>query len=56
MQAIANESGVNFISVKGPELLNMVGCVCVCVCDWVGSRMHACYWGGGGGVRTLYLC
>jgi len=24
-QAIANESGVNFISVKGPELLNMVG-------------------------------
>ena len=24
-QAIANESGINFISVKGPELLNMVG-------------------------------
>jgi len=23
-QAIANESGINFISVKGPELLNMV--------------------------------
>lgn len=25
MQAIANETGINFISVKGPELLNMVG-------------------------------
>ena len=24
LQAIANESGINFISVKGPELLNMV--------------------------------
>ena len=24
-KAIAKESGVNFISVKGPELLNMVG-------------------------------
>ena len=24
VQAIANESGINFISVKGPELLNMV--------------------------------
>ena len=23
-QAVANESGINFISVKGPELLNMV--------------------------------
>ncbi len=23
-QAIANETGINFISVKGPELLNMV--------------------------------
>ena len=23
-KAIANESGINFISVKGPELLNMV--------------------------------
>ncbi len=23
-KAIANESGVNFISVKGPELVNMV--------------------------------
>lgn len=23
-QAVANESGLNFISVKGPELLNMV--------------------------------
>ena len=23
-QAIANEAGINFISVKGPELLNMV--------------------------------
>lgn len=23
-QAIANESGLNFLSVKGPELLNMV--------------------------------
>ena len=23
LQAIANESGINFISVKGPELLNM---------------------------------
>jgi len=25
-KAIANESGINFISVKGPELLNMVFC------------------------------
>lgn len=25
---MANESGLNFISVKGPELLNMVSCVC----------------------------
>lgn len=25
-QAVANESGLNFISVKGPELLNMVSC------------------------------
>ena len=24
LQAVANESGINFISVKGPELLNMV--------------------------------
>ena len=24
LQAIANETGINFISVKGPELLNMV--------------------------------
>ena len=24
-KAIANESGINFISVKGPELINMVG-------------------------------
>lgn len=24
LQAVANESGLNFISVKGPELLNMV--------------------------------
>ena len=24
LQAIANEAGINFISVKGPELLNMV--------------------------------
>lgn len=23
-KAIANESGINFISVKGPELINMV--------------------------------
>ncbi len=26
LQAVANESGLNFISVKGPELLNMVSC------------------------------
>lgn len=26
-QAVANESGINFISVKGPELLNMVSFV-----------------------------
>lgn len=25
-KAVANESGLNFISVKGPELLNMVSC------------------------------
>ena len=27
LQAIANESGINFISVKGPELLNMVSTI-----------------------------
>lgn len=26
-KAVANEAGINFISVKGPELLNMVSCV-----------------------------
>jgi len=26
-QAVANELGLNFISVKGPELLSMVGCL-----------------------------
>ncbi|MBN3317830.1 NVL protein, partial [Atractosteus spatula] len=26
-KAVANESGLNFISVKGPELLNMSGCM-----------------------------
>jgi len=28
-QAIANELGLNFISVKGPELLSMVSCYSV---------------------------
>jgi ATPases of the AAA+ class len=26
-KAVANEAGINFISVKGPELLNMVNAV-----------------------------
>jgi SpoVK/Ycf46/Vps4 family AAA+-type ATPase len=25
-KAVANQAGINFISVKGPELLNMVSC------------------------------
>jgi SpoVK/Ycf46/Vps4 family AAA+-type ATPase len=40
-KAIANESRINFLSVKGPELLNMV-----CVCVWVGvNSMHVCMYG-----------
>lgn len=34
-KAIANESGINFISVKGPELLNMV-----CVYSSINSSVH----------------
>lgn len=30
-KAIANEAGINFISVKGPELLNMVKCLKICI-------------------------
>jgi ribosome biogenesis ATPase len=26
-KAVANEAGINFISVKGPELLNMVNAI-----------------------------
>lgn len=28
-KAIANEAGINFISIKGPELLNMVNVILV---------------------------
>ena len=35
MQAIANESGINFISVKGPELLNMVRSLVIIHCIYV---------------------
>jgi ribosome biogenesis ATPase len=31
-KAVANEAGINFISVKGPELLNMVNAVTFVVC------------------------
>lgn len=37
-KAIANESGINFISVKGPELLNMyVGKYCSMEFNFAGS-------------------
>jgi len=45
MQAIANETGINFISVKGPELLNMVGVFALwlpCGCRQV-QRLEALY-------------
>lgn len=29
-KAIANEAGINFISIKGPELLNMVNIILGC--------------------------
>jgi len=36
-KAVANEAGINFISVKGPELLNMVNAITfvVCVCNFL---------------------
>lgn len=51
-QAVANESGLNFISVKGPELLNMVsdwaagtcwcsaGCLCMAALCCLGSKCN----------------
>ena len=50
MQAIANETGINFISVKGPELLNMAslipsGCSTACqhfVVALVCSEIQTC--------------
>lgn len=41
-KAVANESRANFISVKGPELLNKV------------SRAHSCYAGRAGLIRLVF--
>ena len=42
-KAVANEAGINFISVKGPELFNMVSGTAQAFCQaWCGGRV--CNW------------
>lgn len=51
LQAIANESGINFISVKGPELLNMVSSV-----TWWSKQFLPCPVIESKALSSLFLC